>query len=67
MLDKKIIIENNIETKELAKAIGMLAANNLKPENIKVIKDRDGNIYLVQVGLFSHAQKCNSLGIAVAN
>lgn len=55
-----------VETGELAKAISLLAANNLKPENVKTIKDNEGNVHCVQLGLFSYTQKCNVMGITNA-
>ncbi|MFA0011936.1 MULTISPECIES: hypothetical protein [Vibrio] len=52
-----------VETTELAKAISLLATNNLKPENVRAIKDSEGNVHCVQLGLFSYTQKCNAMGI----
>lgn len=52
-----------IDTKELAAAISLLSANNLKQENIKSVKDSEGIVHIIQMGLFSHTNPCNQGGV----
>jgi hypothetical protein len=54
--------EVNIETKEIANALALLAAGSLSIDNIRAIKDRDGVVHTVQMGLFSHTVSCDDGG-----